>query len=134
MLNIYNTVTDPERQAPTRQTKPNQHDTPTCQASCEPDGTGVGAWRGIWLQQVTEDGVGNEVERVSRNVPQHHGPGPPVQPLEALCLQDAADALDGASVESVAGNVDGAQGDVGAVWNAAGQLQVLCRWGIKHVR
>lgn len=73
------------------------------------------AGRGVRLQQVTEDAVGDEVERVSRNIPQHHGPSPPVQALETLCLQDAADAVDGASVESLARNVNRAQRDVGAI-------------------
>ena len=82
-------------------------------------------------QQVTEDGVRDEVERVSRYVPEDHGPGPPVQALQALGLQDAADAVDGASVESLVGDVDGAQRDVGAARYVAGKVQVLCGEGMK---
>lgn len=82
---------------------------------------------GVWLQQVTEDGVRDEVEYVSRNVPQDHGPAAPVQALEALGLQDAADAVDGAAVESLVGDVDGAQRDVGAVGYVASKVQVLCK-------
>lgn len=80
------------------------------------------AGRSIWLQQVTEDGVRDEVEYISWNVPQDHGSGPPVQALEALGLQDAADAVDGATVESLVGNVDRAQRDVGAVGYIAGKV------------
>lgn len=70
---------------------------------------------GVRLQQVAEEGVGDEVECVSRHVPEDHGPRPPVQAREALGLQDAADAVDGAPVEPLVGDVDGAQGDVGTV-------------------
>lgn len=80
------------------------------------------AGRGVGLQQVAEDGVRDEVERVSRNVPQDHGPGPPVQALQALGLQDAADAVDGPSVQPLAGDVHGAQGDVAAARDVAGEV------------
>lgn len=82
---------------------------------------------GVRLQQVAEDGVRDEVEHISRNVPQDHGPGPPVQALQALGLQDAADAVDGASVQCLAGDGDGTQGDVGAIRHVTRQMQVLCR-------
>lgn len=88
---------------------------------------------GISLQQIAEDGVRDEVEDVSGDVPQQHGPGPPVQALQPLRLQDAADAVDGTSVESLTGNVDGAQRDVGAARYVTGKVQVLCRGGQKDV-
>lgn len=78
----------------------------TCQASGQPDGAGVGAGLGVWLQQVAEDGVGNEVEHVSWDVAQDHGAGAAVQALDALGLQDAADAVDGAAVQSLVGDAD----------------------------
>lgn len=70
---------------------------------------------GVGLQQVAEHGVRDEVEHVSRNVSQDHGTGPPVEALQALGLQDAADAVDGPSVQPLAGDVDRAQRDSGAV-------------------
>lgn len=94
----------------------------TCQPSGEPDGAGVRAGWGVGGQQVTEDGVRDKVEGVSRDVPQDHGPGPSVQPLEALGLQDAADAVDGSSVEPLAGDVDGAQRYVGAAGNVSSKV------------
>lgn len=81
---------------------------------------------GVWFHEITEDGVRDEVEHVSRNVPQDHGPGPPVEALQAFSLQDAADAVDGASIHSLVGDADGAQGDVGAIWHIAGKVQILC--------
>lgn len=75
-------------------------------------------------QQVTEDGVRDEVECVSGDVPQDHGPGPPVESQYALGLQDVADAVDRASVESLVGNVNGAKRDVGAVGHITSQLEV----------
>lgn len=92
----------------------------------------MGARLGVGLQQVAEHGVRDEVEHVSWNVPQDHGSGPPVQALQALSLQDAAYTVDGASVQPLAGDVDGAQRDVGAVRYVTGELQVLCRERIKH--
>lgn len=83
------------------------------------------AGRGVGGQQVAEDGVRDEVEGVPGDVPEDHGPGPPVQPLEALGLQDAADAVDGTSVEPLARDVDGAQRDVGARGNVGGEVEVL---------
>ena len=92
----------------------------------------MGAGCGVWLQQVTEDSVRDEVECVSGYVPQDHGPGPPVQALEALSLEDAADAVDGPPVVPLAGDIDGAQWDVGAVRHVAGEVQVLCARAIKR--
>lgn len=86
---------------------------------------------GVRLQQIAEDGVRDEVEHVSRNVPQDHGPSAPVQALQALGLQDAADAVDGTPVQSLAGDADGAQGDVGATRHVTRKVQVLCRKGLK---
>lgn len=80
------------------------------------------ARRGVRRQQVTENGVRDEVERISGDVPQDHGPGPSVQALEALGLQDAADAVDGASIEPLVLDVDGAQGDVGTSRDVASEL------------
>lgn len=86
---------------------------------------------GVRLQQIAEDGVRDEVEHVSRNVPQDHGPSAPVQALQALGLQDAADAVDGTPVQSLAGDADRAQGDVGATRHVTRKVQVLCRKGLK---
>lgn len=99
----------------------------TCQSSCQPDGTWMWARSVVRPQQVAEDGVRDEVERVSRYVPQDHGSGSSVQALEALGLQDAADAVDGPSVQLLlAGNADGAQTDVGAIRHVARKVEVLC--------
>jgi len=64
----------------------------------------VGVGLAVGAQQATEDGVGDEVERVARHVPQHHGPGPPVQTLEALAPQDAAHTVEGPPVEPLVGH------------------------------
>lgn len=101
----------------------------TCQASGQPDGAGVGAGLGVRLQQVAEDGVGDEVEHVSRDVAQDHGAGAAVQALDALGLQDAADAVDGAAVQPLVSDADRAQRDVGAARHVPGQVQVLCGRG-----
>lgn len=87
----------------------------------------MGARHGIWFQQVAEDGVWDEVEHVSRNVPQDHGPGAPVQAPRALILQDAADAVDRTSVQSLAGDVNRPHRDVGATPHVPSEVQVLCR-------
>lgn len=101
----------------------------TCQASSQPDGAGMRSRRAFRRQQLTEDGVGDEVERVARHVPQNHGAGAPVQAREALGLQDAADAVDRPPVQLLAGDGDGVQGDVGAVRHVPGKVQVLCGGG-----
>lgn len=98
---------------------------PTCQTSSQPDGAGMRTRRALRRQQPTEDGVRDEVERVPRHVPQDHGAGPPVQALDALGLQDAADAVDGPPVELLVGDGDGAQGDVGAARHVSGKAQGL---------
>ena len=64
----------------------------------------MGVGLAIGAQQTTEDGVGDEVERVARHVPQHHGPGTAVQTLEALGPQHAAHAVDGPPVEPPVGH------------------------------
>lgn len=76
-------------------------------------------------QQVTEDGIRDEVKGVSWHVPQDHGPSPSVKSLYSLCLHDGADAVDRASVELLVGKVDRAQGEVGASRDVASQLEVL---------
>lgn len=91
----------------------------------------MGARGRIWLQQVTEDGVRDEVEHVPGDVPQDHGSAPPVEALEALGLQDAADAVDRAAVERRPGGGDGAQVEVGTVRN---ELQVFCQNKTKKVQ
>lgn len=87
----------------------------------------MGAGRGVGPQQVAQQRVGQEVEHVSRDVPQHHGAGAAVQARHALRLQDAANALQGAAVQLAAGHAHRAQRDVGAAGHVAGQVQVLCR-------
>lgn len=109
--------------------------TVTCQSSGQPDGTGVRVWTAFWFQQVAEDGVRDEVEHISRNVPQDHGPRPSVQALQALSLQDAADAVKRASVQRLTSltlprtywHPHGAQRDVGAIGHVPGKVQVLCK-------
>lgn len=97
----------------------------TCESSGQPDGTGMRVCPGVWFQQVAEDGVRDEVESIARNVPQDHGPRPSVQPLQALGPQDAADAVQRASVLVLAGHPHRAQRDVGAVGHVPGEVKVL---------
>lgn len=87
----------------------------------------MGAGRGVGPQQVAEERVGEEVEHVSRDVPQHHGARAAVQARHALCLQDAANAVQRAAVQLATGHAHRAQWDVGATGHVAGQVQVLCR-------
>jgi len=102
----------------------------TCEASGQHDGAGVEAGRAVGLQQVAEDGVGDEVEHVAGHVPQHHGAGAPVEARQALGLQDAADAVQGPPVGALGGgDAEGAQRDAAAARHVAGQVQVLCGEG-----
>lgn len=87
----------------------------------------MGAGRGVGPQQVAEEGVGEEVEHVSRDVPQHHGASAAVQARHTLRLQDAANAMQGAAVQLATGHTHRAQRDVGDTGHVAGQVQVLCR-------
>ena len=86
----------------------------------------MGAGTAVGAQQAAEDGVGDEVERVARDVPQHHGPGPPVQPWEPLAPQDAAHTVDGAPIEAPVGHAHRPQLDAPAPCCAPRQLEV--RW------
>lgn len=87
----------------------------------------------VGLQQVAEEGVRDEVERVPGHVPEDHGAGAPVQALQALGLQDAADAVRGPPVQPLGGEGDGgAQGDGGAIRHVGGEVQVLCDEGREH--
>lgn len=85
-------------------------------------------WAGpvVRPQQVTEERVGEEVEHVSRDVPQQHGTGAAVQARHALSLQDAADTVEGAAVQLATGHAHRSQRDVGAAGHVAGKVQVLC--------
>lgn len=82
---------------------------------------------GVWFQQVAEDGVRDEVEHISRHVPEDHGPRPSEQALQALGPQDAADAVQRASVLPLTGHPHRAQGDVGAIRHVPGKVKVLCK-------
>ena len=98
----------------------------TCKSPGQADGGGMGAGAAVGAQQATEDGVRDEVERVARYVPQHHGPGPPVQPLEALAPQDAAHTVDGPPIDTLVGHAHRPQLDVPAPCRVPRQLEV--RW------